>query len=523
MDRTYKTGNKKVIWIMGIVSVIIFGYLAYMNLCGSEECYYSINSSIQGISIQMETIYNDYILGQYYNIYSYSMMASTVLSILFLIFRFLRVIKVRDKETEELVLSYPMSRKQIMQKEISNAGYGIWVCIWAVLILFGLFIVEMLKGFELKKKVGSHILVNNDSMQVLISALLIFALLLFAIAWHYLCEIVARDRIAGFFLGMLGIGAYNCWLWGDMDYLIYFEYGKEELLVGGAVWIFVCLLTILLFVIDAKLYEKIDFSKGGMFYFAPAKYFFISSGCLILLYISNIFGDDVLMGNRLLLIGLDLILLVALNYLALSDTERKSGKKILVENLKNLLALGVMLLVLSGGYVVMFGLPSAEPMTADEDWGYNMQYSVMLNDAQNYESFVKNTKAMEQNILLPDEQQGWVFQSGGANYMPVEVGESEQLLDYNLYLKNDQGERFSIYFTRGYSANYCSYEDIDINNVRIISDNKNEIVFIKPYSDTEATISVYRFYDSKEYYDWYSFYGTVTEEELIAIVEKFMG
>ena len=48
-----------------------------------------------------------------------------------------------------------------------------------------------------------------------------------------------------------------------------------------------------------------------------------------------------------------------------------------------------------------------------------------------------------------------------------------------MYLKNDQGERFSIYFTRGYSANYLSYEDIDINNVRIISDNKNEIVFIE--------------------------------------------
>lgn len=519
MGRVYKTANKKVMWSMGILILILFVFLVYRNL-QREDVYANISFNQSGLMLQ---IYG----GEENNsLCSCAVWFCSGLSILFLLIRLWRNLKVRNRETEELILSYPVSRRQMIKREILYSGYGLFLCICTMLVFIGLWVIELVKTVQLQKQLGSYITVSNVSIQLLLYALLILALQLFFIAWHYFCEIVTRERMLGYFLGMFGmvgmVGLYNGILWADLQSIPYMEYTNKELLLAGGIVIAVFLLAILLFVIDVKLYEKIDYSKGGLFYFKWAKDFFVCVACLFLMLAGGVFDRELQGESRGLLVVVTAVLLMALNYITLSDTERKSSKRVLLENGKGILILGVLSMAIYTGQT--FLLQSQEGETMPEEVRLsNEECRFSLEDEETYEQFRQTIRREQPDILLPELGQGWEFQRGNGCYLSKNAANESGVWYYDLSMENTKGEWFAVHFDRRYNDAWTFGNCVELKNLQITSEKENEIRLIQHMETGGISITVYQFDKGKDACESYSFYGNITEEKMLALVEKFMG
>ena len=159
MEKTYKLGNKKVIWTLMILAAIVVAITGCICINSDVITYAFIEQTQEQIEISLQ------------NRDGISWMASAYrwlccgVSIVFLVIRLCRNIKLRNKSTEELIMSYPMGRKQIITREILIFGYGIVLSVLAFFIAIAFMGMETIKiheisqNFELANVVMSY---NQD-------------------------------------------------------------------------------------------------------------------------------------------------------------------------------------------------------------------------------------------------------------------------------------------------------------------------------------------------------------------------
>ena len=290
------------------------------------------------------------------------------------------------------------------------------------------------------------------------------------------------------------------------------------------------LLAMLLFQICIWLYQKIDYSKSGWFYFNLPKYFFIA--CVCLLPISAVTANMValeLPSIGLLLLSIGLVL--AFNYLAASHNQRKNVGKILLESGKTIVV----------GCALVFVVLNYEPILCAVEYLLWVNTDAVDGQWETYESteFVdwvqdeyKGEQACKDGLaeirnqgietLIPDEMEQWKFREAIVNWTVRGTSPEKKYDGYAMRLGNDNKDRVFLYCTRMNDKAKPNQIMSCIEGLRVIKDEEYGTLIVTSYTADDKTqfISFCQYYEGKEYYDSYTVTGEVPEEELLTIVHS---
>ena len=520
MGKTCKLGNKKVIWALMILAIIVVSIIGYICINSDVITYAFIEQTQEQIEIYLQ------------NRDGISWMASAYrwlccgVSIVFLMIRLCRNIKLRNKSTEELIMSYPMGRKQIITREILILGYGIVLSVLAFFIAIAFMGMEAIKIHEISQNFELANVVMSYNQDTILWCMEKSSLLIFFIAWHYLCEVVCVERMVGFFLGAIGIAIYNIYFFGyDMEIVGYIEYGRGTGLFSVVTMVVILLLAMLLFRISIWLYQKVDFSKSGWFYFDLPKYFFIACICLLPISAATANMNDLELPSIGFII-LILVLVVALNYLAVSNVQRKNVLKLFMESGKTIIVFCVLVFVVFNFEYIRAGIEGL--YAEDEQWGtYEISENVdWIQDKYKGEQECKDALEQIQNkeleVLVPGEMEQWMLQEGSIEWMVYGTPSEFMYTGYYMRLENSTEEDVIVSCTRMEKKTQPVHMMSCIEGLKVIQDDKYGTLIVSSYEaeDERVFVSFNKYYEGKEYYDSYNVTGEVPEEELLTIIHS---
>ena len=526
MGKTCKLGNKKVIRALMIVATIVVAIIGGICINSNVVEYVFIEQTEEQIGVSLQ---NEYGISWLFTAYRWLCCGT---SILFLIIRFCRNIKLRNKNVEEIIMSYPIGRKQIITKEIFMFGYGIVLPVLAFVVA-GVFMgIETIKNAQVRQLFESTHVVVSTNQGAILWCMEMISVLVFFMAWHYLCEIVCVERMVGFFFGAMGIVFYNVLFFVYEVGVVGFMFTSVSVMPKIIVLLIILLFAMILFGICIWLYQKIDYSKGGWFYFDLPKYFFVACVCLLpMAAVTSNVGEIKVPSSGM--IFLTLIIALALNYLAASQNLRKSAWKLLLESGKTIVV----------GCVLVFAVLNYEPVlcavenfiwatesadAVDGQWETyeSTEFVNWVQDEYKGEQECKDGLAEMRNkgidSLIPQEMERWKLHEGGVNWS-IRGTTTEMKYDgYYMSLQNDKNDCAILYCSRINDKAVPNQVLAWVERLEVIADEEyGTLIVTSDGTGGERTfISFCKYYEGKEYYDSYTITGEVPEEELLTIVHS---